>query len=50
MEERGKIRNRPFCSTHNEPYILYCLDAKVEFNICCIEKFSYYLCYKFFSP
>uniref|UniRef100_A0A1I8BQ28 RING finger protein 207 n=1 Tax=Meloidogyne hapla TaxID=6305 RepID=A0A1I8BQ28_MELHA len=37
MEERGRIRNRPFCSTHNEPFILYCLDSK---SLMCIECFN----------
>jgi len=33
MEERGRIRNRPFCSVHNEPFILYCLESKVFYII-----------------
>nr|CAD2161945.1 unnamed protein product [Meloidogyne enterolobii] len=37
MEERGRIRNRPFCSAHNEPFILYCLESK---SLMCIECFN----------
>uniref|UniRef100_A0A915NRP1 B box-type domain-containing protein n=1 Tax=Meloidogyne floridensis TaxID=298350 RepID=A0A915NRP1_9BILA len=37
MEERGRIRNRPFCSVHNEPFILYCLESK---SLMCIECFN----------
>ena len=40
LEERGRVRNRPFCSIHNEPFILFCLDSKVNLHFILIKLFS----------
>uniref|UniRef100_A0A183BTL7 RING finger protein 207 n=1 Tax=Globodera pallida TaxID=36090 RepID=A0A183BTL7_GLOPA len=37
LEERGRLQSRPFCSQHNEPFILFCLDSK---SLMCIECFN----------
>ncbi|KAL3068092.1 hypothetical protein niasHT_038082 [Heterodera trifolii] len=37
LDERGRLRSRPICPQHNEPFILFCLDSK---SLMCIECFN----------
>lgn len=37
IEECGRLRTKVICDTHNEPFILYCLQSK---SLMCIECFN----------